>query len=85
MIWENIAFNQPVWTPYTYSELPASQAVDRDTLTSGHTGYGPMPFLAVDLGSNVPVGTVSLRLVMSKWSHVTPLTNRMYIKKDIDQ
>ena len=65
-LWDNIAFNQSAWASYPSSSLPASQAVDGDVMTSGHTGVGSWPFLAIDMASNLPVGMVTLRFVSSK-------------------
>ena len=64
--WTNIALNQPAWASFDSQNFPASLAVDDDVSTIGHSGIVAMPFLAVDLGSNVPVGTASLRFAGSK-------------------
>ena len=59
--WSNIAFNQPVWASTSSAFSPISYAVDDDVTTNGQTISVELPFLMVDLGSNVPVGIVSLR------------------------
>ena len=65
--WSNIALNQPALASIDSSVNPASHAVDDDLVTSGQTGPVPLPFLAVDMGSNIPVGFVSLRFAISTW------------------
>ena len=65
--WSNIALKQPAWSSVNSSVCPASHAVDGYLTTSGYTGSVALPFLAVDLGSNVSVGFVSLRFAGSTW------------------
>ena len=55
--WLNIATNQIAWASYTSSAAP-SKIVDGDQGSYGSSGEGPGPFVAVDLGKNVPVGTL---------------------------
>ena len=64
---ENIALDQPAWAAYPSTSSPASHIVHGNTTTRGDSGVGALPFLAVDLDNNVPVGTVSLLFVSSKW------------------
>ena len=67
--WSNIALTQPAWSSFNFSTYPASQAVDNDVTTSSQAGPDMLPFLTVDLGSNVPVGFVSLRFAESRLPH----------------
>ena len=64
--WSNIALAQPAWSSFDLSTYPASQAVDNDVTTSSQACPDVLPFLALDLGSNVPVGFVSLRFAQSR-------------------
>ena len=59
--WSHIAWNQPTWSSFNSQLNPRSHAEDDDVTTSGETDSVPIPFLAVDLGRNVPIGFVSLR------------------------
>ena len=64
--WDNMALNKPAWTSNTVPSSPAIQAVDGDIATSAITGSAVLPFLAVDLQSNMPVGTVASRFALSE-------------------
>ena len=61
-----MALHKPVWTSNTVPSSPAIQAVDGDITTGANTGSAALPFLAVDLQNNMPVGTVSLQFALSE-------------------
>ena len=61
-----MALNKPAWTSTVVPSSPASQAVDGEEATYADTGSAVLPFLAVDLHSNVPIGIVALRFALSK-------------------
>ena len=65
-IWDNMALHKPAWTSNSVPSFPAIQAVDGDKTTSANTGSAALPFLAVDLQSNMPVGTIALRFALSE-------------------
>ena len=65
-MWDNLALNQPAWASSVVADHPASQAVDNNVTTSGHTGSVGFPFLAVDLGNNVLIGKVTVRFAGSE-------------------
>ena len=57
---DNLALNRPAWSLYMSPQDPPSKAVDGDLSSAGYTGWMNQPFLAVDLGTSVPVGRVSI-------------------------
>ena len=61
-----MALHKPAWTSNAVPSSPPGQAVDGDKTTSANTGPAALPFLAVDLQSNMPVGTVALQFALSE-------------------
>ena len=61
-----MALHKPAWASNTVPSSPPVQAVDGDKRTSANTGLAALPFLAVDLQSNIPVGTVALQFALSE-------------------
>ena len=79
--WVNIANNQVVWTAYTTPDLP-SYVVDGKMNSYGSSGQGPWPFVAIDLKSNVPIGSLTLLIQQGKCISSRLLRPKQYPKLD---
>ena len=58
----NLALNRPAWSLYMSPFDPPSKAVDGFLTSAAFTGWVAHPFVAVDLGTSVAIGRISINI-----------------------